>query len=109
MMACVHVCVMECVSELACVRTTCVCNKEVCVPASEGLQVCFEHEQPPLDAGEAGVSVVFQVGRGLQQTLHALPDELLFLLQTCLPSWVGHTHTHTRAHTQAHTPNMSEV
>lgn len=40
----------------------CVC---VCVssqPASEGLQVGLEHEQAPLDDGEAGVGVLLQVG-----------------------------------------------
>lgn len=56
-------------------------------PASEGLQVGFEHEQPSLDAGQAGVGILLQVGRGHQQALHALPDEFLLLLQTRLTSW----------------------
>lgn len=56
-------------------------------PASEGLQVCFEHEQPSLDAGQAGVGILLQVGRCHQQALHALPDELLLFLQTRLTSW----------------------
>lgn len=55
-------------------------------PASEGLQVCFEHEQPSLDAAQAGLGVLLQVGRGHQQALHALPDELLLLLQARLSS-----------------------
>lgn len=56
------------------------------LPAPEGLQVCFEHEQASLDAAQAGLGVLLQVGRSHQQTLHALPDELLLLLQARLPS-----------------------
>lgn len=59
---------------------------EVRLPAPEGLQVCLEHEQAPLDAGQAGLGVLLQVGRSHQQALHALPDELLLLLQARLSS-----------------------
>ena len=63
------------------------------LPASEGLQVGLEHEQAPLDDGEAGVGVLLQVGRGHHQALHALTDELLLLLQARLTSWGTETDT----------------
>lgn len=59
----------------------------MCVPAPERLQVCFEHEQPPLNAGQTGVSILLQVGRSHQEALHTFPYELLFLLQSCFTSW----------------------
>lgn len=47
----------------------------------------LKHEQPPLDAGQTGVSILFQVGRSDEKALHTLPDELLLLLQTRLSSF----------------------
>jgi hypothetical protein len=46
------------------------------------------------------VGVLLQVGRGHHQTLHALTDELLLLLQARLTSWGTETDTGGQAHTQ---------
>lgn len=72
----------------------------MCVPASEGLQVCFEQQKSSLDDGEAGVGVFLQVRRRHHQALHTLTDELLLLLQTRFTC--GYTHSSIHHITHSH-------